>query len=83
MKRTVLKVVLLTVVLSLVLGIASIVFCWTFILGVIPSVIGLVLGIISSHKKSSGMATGGIIVSAIGLFLFAVLVVLVSAFANI
>ena len=65
-------------VASLILGIASIVFCWTFILGVIPSVIGLVLGIISSHKKHSGVATGGIIVSAIGLFLFALLVVVVS-----
>lgn len=66
---------------SMVLGILSIVCCWIWYLGGFFALVGLVLGIISMVKKCSGkgMAVAGIICSAIGLIISAVMIVIVIA----
>lgn len=62
---------------SLVLSIISLVcifFSWSLVMGLIGivcSVIGLVLGIMANKENKSGMATAGIVMSAIGLGLCA------------
>lgn len=63
---------------ALVLGILGIVFCWVPFIGVIMCLIGLILGIISMAKTDQhrGIATAGIITSAIGL-VFGILVSIV------
>ena len=52
---------------SLVLGIASLL-AWLFpFLGLPVSIVGLILGILGLRSPRSGMATGGIVTSGIGL----------------
>lgn len=57
---------------SLVLGIVSLFCC-----GSVCSIVGIVLGILSRSKKSTdnGMATAGIVLSIIGLVLWAIVIV--------
>lgn len=60
---------------SLVLGIISLVcifFGYGALLGIASGVVGLVLGINSNKEGKTGMATAGIVMSAIGLGLCAI-----------
>lgn len=60
---------------SLVLGILSLVcifFGYGSLLGIVFGIVGLVLGINSNKEGKTGMATAGIIMSAIGLGLCAI-----------
>ncbi|MCL2425506.1 MAG: DUF4190 domain-containing protein [Oscillospiraceae bacterium] len=57
---------------SLVIGAASLVFCWIPFFGTIMAIVGLILGIVGKKSASeagvrSGVATGGIICSAISI----------------
>lgn len=54
-------------VTGMVLGIVGIVFCWFLCFGFILSVVGLILSIVAKKKGCTGVATAGIICSAIGM----------------
>jgi hypothetical protein len=78
-----------TATASLILGIITLVcmffgpFAW---LGIISGIIGLILGIKSKKQAPSGMATAGIVMSAIGLglcvLIFAACAICVGLFAT-
>lgn len=74
---------------SMILGIVTLVcifFGYGALLGIITGIIGLILGIQSKKQAPSGMATAGIVMSAIGLGLcllaFVACVLCVGAFAS-
>ena len=62
---------------SLVLGILSIVGCCFWYVAVVLAIIGLILGVMAKKKNPSGMATAGIILSAIDLVISIALGILV------
>ena len=63
---------------SLVLGIICIVFSTSFFIGLPCAVVGLVLGILAKRQRAGGMATAGIVLSGIGLFLSLIIVVIMA-----
>lgn len=63
-------------VASLVLGILSVIVCCFTFLCIPLSVVGLVLGIVAKKRGSSGMATAGIVLNAVGLALSVILIIL-------
>lgn len=54
-------------VIGMILGILSLVLCWYLCFGFIFGLIGLILSIISKKKGCGGVATAGIVMSAIGM----------------
>lgn len=54
-------------VTGMVLGILGIVFCWFMFFGFVFSLVGLILSIVAKKKGCTGVATAGIVCSAIGL----------------
>lgn len=74
---------------SLILGIFSIVmgcFGWTFVwgtlIGVVTGIVGIVLGVMAKKREPSGMATGGLVTSIIGLVLCGILFIACAACAG-
>lgn len=65
---------------SLVLGILSIVCCAAWYVSAVLALVGLVLGIIAKSKGNGGMATAGIVLSAIGLVFMIVIVVMLNVY---
>ncbi|MCI8500736.1 MAG: hypothetical protein HFJ85_00715 [Oscillospiraceae bacterium] len=75
---------------SLILGIFTIVmgcFGWTFlygtIIGIITGIVGIILGVKSKKEAPSGVATGGLITSIIGLVFCGLMFILVIACAGL
>ena len=75
---------------SLILGIFTIVmgcFGWTFlygtIIGIITGIVGIILGVKSKKEAPSGVATGGLITSIIGLVFWGLMFILVIACAGL
>lgn len=66
---------------ALILGIASVVFCWVWWISIPAGIVGLVLGIIGMKKgQPRGMALTGIILSAIGIVIAIILIIVIAVF---
>lgn len=75
---------------SLILGIFTLVmacFGWTFawgtIIGVITGIVGIILGVMGKKQSPSGVATGGLVTSIIGLVLCGILFIACVACAGV
>ena len=75
---------------SLILGIFTLVmacFGWTFawgtVIGVITGIVGIILGVMGKKKSPSGVATGGLVTSIIGLVLCGILFIACVACAGV
>ena len=63
-------------VVAMIMGIASLVFCCLYVVSWIPAVLGIIFGAIAKSKGcTSGMATAGIVLGAIGLGLVLLMVI--------
>ena len=75
---------------SLILGIFTLVmacfgqtFAWGTIIGVITGIVGIILGVMGKKKSPSGVATGGLVTSIIGLVLCGILFIACVACAGV
>lgn len=75
---------------SLILGIFSIVmgcfgwsFAWGTLIGIITGIVGIILGVMGKKKAPSGVATGGLVTSIIGLVLCGILFIACVACAGL
>jgi len=68
---------------SLVLGIASIVFCWTIVIGLIAGVLGLIFSLKQKRIYPNGINTAGLVTSIIGLALSVIYIIMWLAFFNV
>jgi len=69
-------------IVGLILGILSIVLSCCAYWGLIPGIIGLILAILSKKKAKSGLATGAMVCSIIGIVLALIMTIIGVAFAS-
>jgi hypothetical protein len=62
-------------IVSLVLGIVSIVFSWTFFIGIIGGIVAIVLAKQANREYKTGVGTGGFVTGIIGLVIGAIVLI--------
>ncbi len=70
-------------IFTLIMGLFGWTFGWGTIIGVITGIVGIILGAMGKKKDGSGVATGGLVTSIIGLVLCGILFIACVACAGV
>ncbi len=70
-------------IFTLIMGLFGWTFGWGTIIGVITGIVGIILGVMGKKQDGSGVATGGLVTSIIGLVLCGILFIACVACAGV